>query len=585
MECPHGVAKHTNPGRLWPCSVSWFVGWRGEGRGGETISDSKSSDAAFNPGGEFRETLPWGRDLFDLRIYPRHNIYLSTDQWGGFVVDATISQTIGQPYCNSLGNSMLDIAAGVRMNMVVFRTDTGQTVVERMDVPVNATGVESFFALADFVPRMEPYEIIVRTTQPRCALIYQSSTLFYRLPARTDGGSAVRIDNKYGGVAISTSGTNKPAVWKDLFPYSFYVDWGNFLATAPDRLEYYAMQGYNAVHPTPGIGLAPWGEDFSHAAVTKFDQFMNEAERLGLYVMYDMRWSYKNLTFLSEQVKRYSKRKHLLTWYTGDEPDGNGDPLDATTKAYTQIKTLDPYRPVSLVLNCQNFHYREYSAGADIILTDPYPVGANMTFSVQHNTPCNSTYGDCGCDNCEGRYTDVSNRLETFKYYQHNLNIGPKVFWGVPQAFGGSEYWSRPPNAAEYAIMSMLYINHGATGVVAWNFPTTKELTSATSTFAKFFTSRAVTDFLLNAKPLILSLPQSNFDAAAWRIGNQLMFSIIHLSETRYVKDLVVGLGVTPVAMRMLWPPNDQNWFVGNKSIIRSGMGAREVNVFLLQTE
>lgn len=53
------------------------------------------------------------------------------------------------------------------------------------------------------------------------------------------------------------------------------------------------------------------------------------------------------------------------------------------------------------MLNCEDFHWAEYTAGADIVLTDPYPIADNMTFSKQYGTACNATYGCCGCDNCE----------------------------------------------------------------------------------------------------------------------------------------------------------------------------------------
>ncbi|KAF2673755.1 hypothetical protein BT63DRAFT_365206, partial [Microthyrium microscopicum] len=479
----------------------------------------KANDRAFDPQGRFPEPPARGNDQLDLRIYPRHNIYLSNDQWGGFVVDAIISRTHGSHYCNQFGNAQLDVAAGIRVNTVIFRADTGQTVVERVDVPINATGVEAHFSLADFEPRMEPYEIVLRTNILRCAQTYQAKTLLYRLPARSDAGNVVRIDNKYGGIAVSNPPWNRPAEWKPLMPVSFYVDWGSWLVAGPERLEYYAEQGYNVIHPVPGGGDLPWGQNY-----TRYDNFIQAAEKLGMYVMYDMRWSYKNLPLVTEQIKRYSQSPSIISWYTGDEPDGNGDPLDATTKSYDTIKALDPYKPVSLVLNCANYHFKEYSAGADIILTDPYPVAINATFSTIYNTPCNETYGDCGCDGCRGDVSDVSNRIEKYKYYQRNLGgeAGTKVIWGVPQAFGGSEYWSRPPTHQEEGVMAMLFLNHGAKGLVSWNWPTTDEIRALTSGLAKALTAREVTDFLLFSAPTQLTI-SSTFDATAWRIGKQIM--------------------------------------------------------------
>src|SRR5882724_6251972 len=101
--------------------------------------------SARDPGGKFPHPKPSTRDLLDLRIYPRHNIYLSNDNIGGLVLDARISHVHGEQYCGMLGNAEVDVATNQRFNVVIFRGDTGQTLVERVDLPVNATGVEVQF--------------------------------------------------------------------------------------------------------------------------------------------------------------------------------------------------------------------------------------------------------------------------------------------------------------------------------------------------------------------------------------------------------------------------------------------------------
>lgn len=63
--------------------------------------------------------------------------------------------------------------------------------------------------------------------------------------------------------------------------------------------------------------------------------------------------------------------------------DGTQQPLDSTKNSYDTIKALDPYHPVSLVMNCENYHFEEYTSGADIILTDVYPIGVNTTWSTK----------------------------------------------------------------------------------------------------------------------------------------------------------------------------------------------------------
>ena len=116
---------------------------------------------------------------------------------------------------------------------------------------------------------------------------------------------------------------------------------------------------------------------------------------------------------------------HLL-WYSADEPDGQAQSLNPNKFAYDLIKALDPYHPVSLALNRENCYFEEYSSGADIIFSDVYPIAVNTSWPVVYDTPCNTTYGCCGCDNCDGNFEDVSNRLDLFAQYQEIRNAPQK---------------------------------------------------------------------------------------------------------------------------------------------------------------
>lgn len=105
-------------------------------------------------------------------------------------------------------------------------------------------------------------------------------------------------------------------------------------------------------------------------------------------------------------------------------------------------------------------------------MADPYPIAVNTSYSVQYNTVCNTTYGCCGCDDCDGDFEDVSNRLDLYKEYQEYLNLPQKPQWGVPQAFGNETFWARYPTPEEEVVMNMLFVNHGAKGIAMWAYPT-----------------------------------------------------------------------------------------------------------------
>ena len=295
-----------------------------------------------------------------------------------------------------------------------------------------------------------------------------------------------------------------------------------------------------------------------------------------------MRWTYKNLTAVQVQVNRINARKSMLLWYTGDEPDGQSDNLNATKITYDLIKATDPWHPVSLCLNCYNFYYEEYSSGADIILSDVYPIAVNTSFSVQYDTVCNTTYGCCGCDDCKGEFEDVSERLDLFSRYQEILGLGPKTLWGVPQAFGNETFWSRYPTPGEEAVMAMLSINHAAKGIVAWDYPTTPAIASVTSQLAKVVTVAPVSGFLLGSSPTkSLSVKgQSRIDASAWIVDAQMLVSIVNLDYL----DTGANVSITlPAAVASLsstaW--GQGNWSFGGETLYKVGLSSLEVDLLI----
>ena len=181
-------------------------------------------------------------------------------------------------------------------------------------------------------------------------------------------------------------------------------------------------------------------------------------EQLGLWLIYDMRWSalplyrssrplnkvsrdYQNVTSVTEQVMSIRNRSNLLVYYTGDEPDGHQDPPSAPASAAVLINSLDPYRPSSLCLNCQDYLFNDYVFGTPILMPDVYPTGINPHSSVVYNTPCTTEQGCCGCDNCVGVFEDIRNRMAEFSMRLEVLGWDRNTtLWNVPQGFGSAEY-------------------------------------------------------------------------------------------------------------------------------------------------
>ncbi|KAL9600420.1 MAG: hypothetical protein Q9219_003173 [cf. Caloplaca sp. 3 TL-2023] len=398
----------------------------------------------------------------------------------------------------------------------------------------------------------------------------------------------VRIDGLHGGLQVRSTGP----VWESIFPYSFYLS-GPWLGSDPGNLKKFKSLGYNVLHVVPG------GDGIGYD-LRELDKWFDEAEQLGLWIMFDMRWTYQNTNYVRIQVERYKTRKNMLLWYTADEPDGHEDPPDAPSKSYSFIKTLDPYHPISLCLNCQNYYFQQYSAGADIIMADNYPIGTNTEYSTKYHTPCNTTYGDCGCDNCHTSpispaLSNIPSRIDLWSRFQEQLGLPPKPLWSVPQAFTQQDFWTRTPSPEEVVAMAVLSINHGATGIIMWVFPTADEIVDVTGRFSAVATGRDFTKFVLEVRSEAVAVSRGSggaavfVDARAWRRDGEMLVSVVNMAGARVggevrvelpgdveVKGIVVG--------GSMW--GFEGWKVeGERTLVRSGMGGSESNLFTVEVE
>ncbi|KAJ5636156.1 uncharacterized protein N7484_009469 [Penicillium longicatenatum] len=443
-------------------------------------------------------------------------------------------------------------------------------------VPINSTSTEVEFSLLRLPPRFESYNVTLKATGADGHHVHTATTSLYHLPARTDGGSVTKVDSLYGGLSVQNQ-TN-PSVWTPLLPYSYYVSWDGWLEKSLDNVQKFKDDGYNIIHLVPNAGLANEAFNF-----TELSLFLDRMDEVGLWLMYDMRWTYKNLTSVREQVDLLKDRKSMLLWYTGDEPDGQGDPLNATRITYDLIKSIDPYHPVSLCLNCYNFYFEEYSSGADIILSDVYPIAVNTSWSTVYETPCNTTYGCCGCDDCEGNVEDISVRLDKFAEYQSWLGTSPKPLWGVPMAFGNETFWTRYPTAAEEVTMTMLSLNHNAKGIVMWDWPTTTELANVTSALSRVLAGEEVTGFLLGAPTASLEAKgHSKMDVAGWRLGDHMLVSLLSLQTPSWSSSVTVELpqGAQSVT-QVLW--GSREWKVVGGHLVKEGGHGLETDLVVVK--
>ncbi|KIH92810.1 hypothetical protein SPBR_02505 [Sporothrix brasiliensis 5110] len=544
----------------------------------------ESGYPSFNPGGQTVEPprSPDGPFLY-VQVTPRYSLYLDSEAQGEFVVRTTLSPYFGlelpsAPSSDGTGvdaNRLLNFtisldsqedsdsdttgtnsikASNVLVRGAVRFNFSGVTTQDTI-VPFNLTAASASLGGGPLNTSFAPQNVTLTgwvaspNGSSNVTYVAKSSNLFY-LPDNTTG-SVSRLDNAYGGFMFrgargqSTGNTSDSAGFRPYFPYGYYASYDGFLTGATDNasaaatIDPYAAFGLNAMTP-----------------LTQYPQsaaaFAYMADHTGLGIQFDLREGYTNQSWVAEQVTAARDNAALFSYWSADEPDGHQDPFQAPVQARDTIRRLDPYHPVAVVLNCQNYYFAEYAAGADVLMEDVYPIGINTTGVSKWGTVCNSTLGDCGCDNCRGGdygIRDVADRLDDLARYEawsgpQQGSPWPKTKIHNPQSFHGESYWARDPTPAEAWAMSLVAVNHGAQGLIAWVYPVQANTTAAGSvlpaahgTLAQVLTRSPVVDFIVgNARPTRLpaATDHPNVDIACWRRGDHLLVSVVNAAYEDY---------------------------------------------------
>ncbi|VDB92255.1 unnamed protein product [Peniophora sp. CBMAI 1063] len=472
------------------------------------------------PGGQFNAPASSSTPLLALRCSPAVQPFLPDDAGtsiSAIIVDALVRY---EQYSDASGISLPSDPASATLNV---KASVDGNEVASGTVGLNGTTLLPF-DLSSLAPRTQPYQLSCSATLSSQSFTSASANLTYLpTPDPSQYGSVTKRDLRTGGLLAKSS--NSSDDYEPVFPVAFYTNWGDYLEQNDSSVKLIDSLGFNLIHPIP-----PFDN------VTAFQELAEDMEEKGLWLMYDMRWTYTNLSAVDSETAPLRSLQNLLLYYTADEPDGTSDALDAPLKTYNHLQSLDPYRPNSLVLNCQDYYFSDYAAGADIIMQDAYPVGGNVTWSIEYETVCTPEQGCCGCDNCKGQFEDIRDRIEGHKEKMEVLGWErSKTVWSVPQAFGGTELWYRAPTGDEFLVQSIVAINAGARGIVSWNWPTpaatnssSTSISDTASALAKAMPSMAKTYILHPNTTYSHVVSDSRIDVGMWTrsdIGSALVLA------------------------------------------------------------
>jgi hypothetical protein len=216
-------------------------------------------------------------------------------------------------------------------------------------------------------------------------------------------------------------------------------------------------------------------------------------------------------------------------------------------------------------------------------MADVYPIGINSTFS-KWGTVVNETYGDCGCDGCQGNVQDVSNRFDLLAQYEEWLGLWPKTKGQNPQSFHGEGYWLRDPTVEEGIAMAALGFNHGSKTVASWLWPTSNDLAEIHGRFAKVVSSKPVIDFIVRAKAEKVEIPHLEIlDVAYWKHDNAILVSAINGGYTALQQTVEIPLPVELKpnhARTAAW--GNGTWSIENGGLLLSGAGLMSTNMVII---
>lgn len=318
----------------------------------------------------------------------------------------------------------------------------------------------------------------------------QVSTRIRRLPPNP---RAVKIDRLTGGLVVDGL---------PLLPVGFYC----YSPVQPTLAEEEVVRGFNVMSPYQSNDPATRDERRA---------YMDRAAELGMKVHYQLlrvaggggvslgtpadTSSVRREAWLREEVEAFRDHPALLAWYISDEPTGHGATPEQLQRSYDLVHELDPYHPITIVF-VNPGKAIDFAGAMDLAMVDPYPIP-------------------------NGAPGSVVGAVRTLVQ-----DLSPRIpVWMVPQAFGGSEWWTREPIGPELRLMSWLGLIEGATGIQYFirhglsGFPKSPVTWSAASQVA--LEASALTTALLSteAPPTVITEQNSGIRATAWRHEGQVI--------------------------------------------------------------
>jgi hypothetical protein len=300
---------------------------------------------------------------------------------------------------------------------------------------------------------------------------------------------------------------------KPFFPFGFYhVSWASTAQERKSALRDIAAAGFNTIHAS-ATNLEDYGE------------FLDEAERLGVYVLTE-----QNSIGLLNSINAFKQKPAVLGWSMADDVENGKWSVDNLLKSYQQAKTADPNH-ITYVSGYSN-KLKQFANCSDVIARQSYP--------IKWRKP----------EEWPATYSDISNaRAATAKFNRSTYANLQTYNWDLHPS---KEYeGSQAPTFQEVRNMTYQALLAGTKGILyytyhdsSWHLPDHPDLWEGVKSLVPEL--KSISPLLLDGEFQKIDTKMSNIVAGIWTRENQGVAVVVN---SNYGKPREVALEL-PIAVR-----------------------------------
>lgn len=336
---------------------------------------------------------------------------------------------------------------------------------------------------------------------------------------------------------------------KPFFPFGLYqASWESPDDNPIEHIRQIAAGGFNIVHA-------------SAITINNYENFLNEANQLGIYVI--SRPDFNILTL----VNKFKQKPAVLGWNLADDVDNGKRTPEQVLKSHTQVKAADPNH-VTYVTGYTN-HIGRFANCSDILAIQTYP--------VKEGKP------DLG-----STYSMVSIAHNAAVKYNKAVYVNVQAFdWATAKL---DKYKNaRPPTAEEVRNMTYQAILAGAKGIIyysyhyrgygGWHLPDNPELWEGIKSLVPEI--KQLSPMLLDGNLMKINTGRSDVLAGIWELKGQVVAAVINTSYDR-PQEVTLAIPADLQSARSIFQNRPAGMFVKDGKLFGS-IEPLEVHIYKLE--